>query len=141
MADLGYDPKLDGDAGKLGKGRKSRKTAENLATIAEFDGNLAEKLDEDARKKLAVLQAVEALENSTLQIEYLATRFCGTGSGEAAMTKNATALADLRALGDGWEEIATAPKDGESVMGLHGYGPIEMSFLDKSYGRETGWYR
>ena len=45
MADLGYDPKLDGDAGKLGKGRKSRKTAENLATIAEFDGNLAEKLD------------------------------------------------------------------------------------------------
>ena len=53
MADLGYDPKLDGDAGKLGKGRKSRKTAENLATIAEFDGNLAEKLDEDARKKLA----------------------------------------------------------------------------------------
>jgi len=52
MADLGYDAQLDGPADKVGKGRKARKTADNLAAIAEYDGNLAERLDENARKKM-----------------------------------------------------------------------------------------
>ena len=52
MADLGYDKELDGPADKLGKGRRSRKTADNLAAIAEYDGNLADRLDEDARRKM-----------------------------------------------------------------------------------------
>lgn len=61
-ADLGYNRELDGDAEKLGKGRRSRKTAENLAAIAEYDGNLAEKLNEAERKKLAD-QVVEEYEH------------------------------------------------------------------------------
>lgn len=52
MADLGYNAKLDGAADKPGKGKQGRKTAENLAAIAEFDGNLAERLDDNARKKM-----------------------------------------------------------------------------------------
>lgn len=50
---LAYNKELDGEADKLGKGRRSRKTAENLATIAEFEGNLADRLDESDRKKMA----------------------------------------------------------------------------------------
>ena len=50
---LAYNKELDGEADKLGKGRRSRKTAENLATIAEFEGNLADRLDEQDRKKMA----------------------------------------------------------------------------------------
>ncbi len=53
MADLGYNAKLDGPADKVGKGRKGVKTAENLASIAEYEGNLAERLDESARKLMA----------------------------------------------------------------------------------------
>lgn len=52
-ADLGYNKQLDGDADKLGKGRRSQKTAENLAAIAEFEGNLAERLSEEDRKRMA----------------------------------------------------------------------------------------
>jgi chaperonin GroES len=52
-ANLAYNRELDGDADKLGKGRRSRKTAENLATIAEFEGNLAERLSEEDRKRMA----------------------------------------------------------------------------------------
>jgi len=50
---LAYNRELDGDADKLGKGRGSRKTAENLATIAEYDGNLAERLSDEDRKRMA----------------------------------------------------------------------------------------
>ena len=50
---LAYNKELDGEADKLGKGRRSAKTAENLATIAEFEGNLADRLDEQDRKKMA----------------------------------------------------------------------------------------
>lgn len=52
-ADLGYNQQLDGDADKLGKGRRSAKTAENLAAIAEFEGNLAERLSDEDRKRMA----------------------------------------------------------------------------------------
>ena len=52
-ADLGYNRQLDGDADKLGKGRRSAKTAENLAAIAEYDGNLADRLSEEDRKRMA----------------------------------------------------------------------------------------
>jgi len=81
-----------------------------------------------AKEQAAIQQAVEALE------KLLPWALQAGANAEDA-------LADLRALGDGWQEIATAPRNGESVMGLHGYGPIEMSFLDRSYGREAGWYR
>jgi chaperonin GroES len=50
---LAYNRELDGDADKLGKGRGSRKTAQNLADIAEYDGNLAERLSEQDRKRMA----------------------------------------------------------------------------------------
>jgi len=50
---LAYNRELDGDADKLGKGRGSRKTAQNLADIAEYDGNLAERLSEEDRKRMA----------------------------------------------------------------------------------------
>lgn len=52
-ANLAYNRELDGDADKLGKGRRSAKTAENLAAIAEFEGNLADRLEDDDRKKMA----------------------------------------------------------------------------------------
>jgi chaperonin GroES len=52
-ANLAYNRELDGDAEKLGKGRGSRKTAENLASIAEFEGNLADRLSEEDRKRMA----------------------------------------------------------------------------------------
>lgn len=53
MSALKYNRELDGDADKLGKGRRSAKTAENLASIAEYDGNLAERLSEEDRKRMA----------------------------------------------------------------------------------------
>ncbi|MEY2760091.1 MAG: hypothetical protein RIR33_3869 [Pseudomonadota bacterium] len=52
-ANLAYNRELDGDAEKLGKGKRSRKTAENLASIAEFEGNLADRLSEEDRKRMA----------------------------------------------------------------------------------------
>lgn len=48
----GYDEQLDGPAEKLGKGRQALKAAENLAAVAEYEGNLAERLGEEDRKKL-----------------------------------------------------------------------------------------
>jgi hypothetical protein len=54
---LAYNRELDGDADKLGKGRGSRKTAQNLADIAEYDGNLAERLSEQDRKRMAEFEA------------------------------------------------------------------------------------
>lgn len=52
-ANLAYNRELDGDADKLGKGRRSAKTAENLAAIAEYEGNLADRLSDEDRKRMA----------------------------------------------------------------------------------------
>lgn len=53
MSALAYNKELDGEADKVGKGRKSVATADNLATIAEYEGNLAERLSEEDRKRMA----------------------------------------------------------------------------------------
>jgi chaperonin GroES len=50
---LAYNRELDGEAEKLGKGRGSRKTAENLAAIAEYEGNLCDRLSDEDRKRMA----------------------------------------------------------------------------------------
>ena len=82
----------------------------------------------NAKEQAAIQQAVDALESVCK-----ASLMAGFRPDSTAplVSECRAALADLRALGDGWEEIATAPKDGTDIIGCayvdHGFGGISKS--------------